>query len=396
MSRRTHESRTVEAMLVVVFLLLALYFLFPPQLKAEPHASYPDVACYAGNKGYGWPLLLENKPGAPLNVDLITSLARYSTITLNVGPWYALDEPSRADAILLLRKLNPRIRIVAYQLLTWWYLSPDFVPHASDKTWAASWHRAIRATNGFGAQSGGGWWVKWEQPATEAALTKLLCGMASSRLFDGFFADYMWGPVKLTPQMERLTQALRDAGGPAFLVLGNGTEADAANTDGGFREGFPDYLGHDFEHIRKWRAGRPHRSEDWLQAGTGYSELTSAASQRAARFAHGTACLFDLQCSFGPDRDLGPQPFYHTWWLPEYDGGGIGAGWLGQPMAPPEQFVGLTLWRRLFDGGLVLVNTGSGPLNAPVTPGHRRIANGSEMGTITVPARDAVFLVRMR
>ena len=311
--------------------------------------GYPRIACYAANRGYGLPLLNNEV----VNADLVNALAHYPVVTLNLSPWYSAAEASRTAVPLLLRKANPRISILGYQLLSWWWLGPDFTVASWDKTFAGSWHTAIKETNGFGAPSGSGWSVKWDNPATEAALTELLCGAAASRLFDGLFFDFMSSiPATGVAAMQRMVQRVRDAGGPGFLVLGNGWNADGLNTDGSFREGFPDTLGHDFEHVRLWHEGRPHRSHDWLQAGTGVRDPSTADAQKKMRYALGTACLFDLHISFGPDRDLTVQPSYMSWWFPEYDI--VNA--MGSPMGPAVR-VAPSRWARAFARGDVTVDT---------------------------------------
>lgn len=355
----------------------------------RPAPGFPRVAAYAANRGYGAPLLVGDVP----NMDLITKLARYPICTLNTSPWYSVLEPSRPAVPLLLRRANPRICILGYQLLGWWYLGPDFTVAPWDKTFAGSWHTAIKETAGFDMKSGSGWFVRWDNPATESALTNLLCGAAASRLFNGLFFDYAWALNGVaSAAMDRMIHAVRQAGGPGFLMLGNGPHADTLNLDGELREGYPDHLGNDFSAIRTWRAVRPHRSLDWLQSGTGFTSLDTPESQRAARFALGTSCLFGTLCSIGPDRDLTVQPSYMGWWLPEYDGGGIGTGWLGEPRRPAKTHNGL-LWDRDFCGGAVVVNAGSAEVTVGLVPGYRLI-DGTAVGTVTVGAMDSVFLVR--
>ena len=184
----------------------------------------------------------------------------------------------------------------------------------------------------------------------------------------------------------------RQAGGSGFLVLGNGSAAESLDTDGGFREGFPDLLENTFDVVRKWRAARPHRSWDWLQAGDGLPSLESEEAKRAARFALGTACLFDMMCSVGPGRDQSVEPPYATWWLPEYDGGGRGVGWLGEPMGPATPF-GPKLWMRDFAGGRVYVNPSADEDWAGAVGGLEPISESSLAHRVR--PRDAVFLRRV-
>ena len=352
--------------------------------------GFPKVSCYSAHRGSGAPYV---RADGSHNDAMIRALARYSTVTMMITPWYSVREASRADVLLRLREMNPRIRILGYTLLGWWYLPQTFTVSASDKSFAGSWHDAIKSTGGFGEANGTGWWVKWENPATESALTNLLCGSASSRLFDGHFYDFLSPDDSAgASAMQRMIAKVKAAGGPGFTVHGNGWGADDLDTDGSFREGFPSLLGHDFEHVRQWRAGRPHRTEDWLQAGSGVTSFDTEDAKRQARFAHGTACLFDMQCSFGPDRDA---PYlYPQMWLPEYDGGGIGAGWLGEPASEPLASGGL--WRRVFSGGMVVVNEGSVSVTTNLPRGLCRLSDGAEMGSVTVPAMDCVMLWRAR
>lgn len=368
-------------------------------------SGFPRVACYAANRGYGFPLVPGNSHASPLDMDLVGKLARHDTITLDLAPWWAVEEPPRVDALLALRRLNPSIRIIGYLLLGVWRLPAEFTVNTWDKTFWGTWHNGVKDSGGHGAvaeRNADGtirhWWVRWENPATEAALTKLLCDVASSHLFDGIFGDYFWATTGSgADALQRMTHSVRSAGGRGFLVLGNGPHADTLNTDGAFREGVPDKLpGVDFPDIQRWRSSRPHRTDDWVQSGTDYLSLDTPDAKRAARFAHGIACHTDSLCSFGKDRDVKltaayPVP-YLAWWNEIYDGGGLGTGWLGEPRGDAS-LVGFNCWRRDFAGGTVLVNASSNDKPVTLPKGLCRF-DGTEMGSVTVPARDAVFLRR--
>ena len=112
--------------------------------------SYPRISCYAANRGYGFPLVPANNHAGTLDMALIAKLARYSTITLDLAPWYALSEPCRTDALIALRRLNPSVRILGYFMQGVWRLAPDFTVQSWDKTFWGTWHNAIKDSGGFG------------------------------------------------------------------------------------------------------------------------------------------------------------------------------------------------------------------------------------------------------
>ena len=330
--------------------------------------SYPRLAHYTMNRGHGAPLL---KPDGTMDVTLIHKLARHHVIAPDITPWYSPQTLGRVDVLQAMRRLNPNLKILAYQLFAWWYL-PITVVRTSN-SWADNWHRALVETDGLLD----GQWVKWDNPATEARLTKLLCDLAASRLFDGVFFDYFDAFKSVSAggwnqAVDRAVHAIQKAGGPGFLVLGNG--GDLRNGNGNMREGFPSNLLISNElNVRLWRSGRPHKTHDWLQAGTGHTDPTNPNTQRAARYAHGYACLFDMMCSFGPDRDQTIP--YHGWWFDFYEHDGK-TGWLGEPLGPATNTGGL--WHRRFALGDVYVNPTDIPRPRP--------------DFISVPAKDAMFV----
>lgn len=346
--------------------------------------NFPRIACYSACRGGGAPLV---KPDGSLDEPLITKLARYPTITLDASPWVSPYKPPRTDALMLLRKLNPSIRIGLYHVLGWFWierLPAGFV--SQHNTFADAFHDICREESAFMANG------NVDVAKAEGRLTKLFTDAVSLGLFDFVFFDFMSAINNASiGAIERLTAAIKRAGGPDFKVLGNGWQSDAFDAEGSFREGFvatADW----FNLVRQWRQARPHKHDDWIQAGTGYKNLDTLEAQRQARFVLGTACLFDCQASFGPDRDLTVQPYYGTWWLPEYDGGGIGTGWLGEPRGEAQ---GGSLWFRYFSGGLVVVNPNDSGRSATIPKGLCRF-DGTEMGSVTVGAGDAVFLRRMQ
>ena len=366
--------------------------------------GYPRLAQYTMVRGSGAPFVSSTIVGG-YDWPLIGKVARHSVVAPDVTPlWSPTADPfsNKPEIIVEMRRRNPAITVLAYFLLRLWYRGPSEV--RTSTSFADSWHRMLQSTGGFGANAGGSWhWVNYANPATEAGATKLFCDLAASRIGDGLFFDFAdaWGlgtSAEHERAVKRILTAIRKAGGPGFLIVTNGDTPGVE--DGCLREGFPDKLSLAYpENVRVWRSGRPHKSHDWLQAGTGHTDPTNPDTQRASRFAHGFACCNDMLCSFGPDRDqtIG----YHSWWFDHYavdpkglpDPTGKYVGWLGEPLGPA--FGGTIIQRRQFAGGEVIVNAGSASMNITLPPGLRRIG-GPEVGTITVPAKDAAFLVRAR
>ena len=78
-----------------------------------------------------------------------------------------------------------------------------------------------------------------------------------------------------------------------------------------------------------------------------------------------------------------------------------GQGWLGQPLGAVTTLA-TNLLRRDFTHGTVLVNGTSSPQTVTVGAGYQRIAgtqdpvtnSGATVSTVTIPAQDALLLVR--
>jgi hypothetical protein len=174
--------------------------------------------------------------------------------------------------------------------------------------------------------------------------------------------------------------------GPAF-----GTES--------FQAGFDRYL--------DWtsRSGR-----DPLTIASAYSPLIGAGSilpadeeqartdYVAMRFGLATALMADGYYAF----DNGPFGHTTAWWYEEYDGAGLGDGWLGHPQGPPTRVSG-GAYIRMFTRGMVIANPTATPLVVTVPPGHRTLAgtqdpahdDGSPVeGALVVGASDAYLLAR--
>jgi len=386
--------------------------------------DFPRVAVYGGNRSWGVPLI--ERPDGPADTVLLRRMGSgKEAVTVGIAPWWSPGGAMRADVIPMLAATRPGLKVFPYHLVTHWYLAPTFVPQASDRGFPAAWHRAISATQGWLAGAPPGYEVDWARRATADTLASLLCGAVRGMRARGIFLDYLAPAARFegisTPardsavmaNMRRLVARLREAGGPGFVIVGNGIGADQLQVDGTMREGFPNdapELGASFDAVRAWQGGGSSRTHDWLQSGSGTKAPYAPDACQAARFALGTGCLWGTLVSFGPDRDLDVTPFYGTWFYDEFsvtpypdaraDTTGAHAGWLGKPAGPARR-LGSGAWMRRFARGAVLVNPTSSPVTVQLGEGWRRIRgvrdratnDGSSVRSPTLAARDALFLV---
>jgi hypothetical protein len=407
-----NHQREACALRIVWLTGLLVWWLLAASAHAEP---YPRVASYAKIRSGGYPLV---RADGRLDSVLCRKLARHSIVTLHVSP--VLERP---DAALLLRHYNPKIRILGYQLLTSWWLKAGHAADPNDRRFFADWHRALQATGGFLPNVPDEYVVDWSQRDVADTLTTLLRRAASSRLFDGFFFDYCspaiaWTRITTPEQdavrvahMRTLAWRSRDAGGCGFVVVGNGTGAELLSLDGTMREGYYNGLT-TFGDLAAWQAA----PLNWLKTEGWWAGAYSLDACRRVRLALGSACVVGAFGSFG-DGDPSPTDPYHAWWYDEYavtpvngawggitDTAGRWVGWLGEAVAPAVTLASGVV-RRDFPNGLVLVN----PTSAAVTvdliyPAWRRIRgrrdpwtnNGRADRYQTIPARDALFMVRNR
>ena len=128
----------------------------------------------------------------------------------------------------------------------------------------------------------------------------------------------------------------------------------------------------------------------------GFGVVGSASDYRRMRYGL-ASCLLD-NGYFSYSVDDGPYPYGGVAWFDEFDAG------LGQPIEPPvtKPWRG-SVYRRDFDGGLVLVNTSMFPVRVSVEPGFRRISgkqdpavnDGSPVSEVSLSGRDGIILLKV-
>ena len=325
-----------------------------------------NLASYGGYRSWGAPLIA---PDGTLDTAKVARLARYGTCVIHANVLH-----TRPDVTAALREAGAK-RILPYVTLTHWWLGADFTPQATDHSFNAEWHRAIQRTGGFLPNPQQGYEVDWTNATTAAALTELLVMMAGSGLYDGIFMDYAspeWEPTKAIERQAAMADAVAkvaEAGGDYFLIVGNGIGAHALQFDERMAEGFPQ----PFTSFDKALNMNPYR---WLKC--------EDTNPRAGRFGYCTALLTGATFCWGPQS---PSSFDGDRWLPEFDVD------LGEPRG---SYLKLTsgVYARWFDKGLVMVNPTWEPCMLDLlAPTHERVGLGPSR-YITVPAWDAVVMVR--
>gem|GEM_PF-4200191 len=213
--------------------------------------------------------------------------------------------------------------------------------------------------------------------------------------------------------MGMLVDALRARLGSTAPILANPGAHDCphASLDGILLEGWP--LGHAPDHVA-FETGL-ERYLSWTKQGRGLTianafspkvlgAIDAGADEQgrtdsaAMRFGLGVTLLGDGHYTF----DNGVLGHDVTWSYDEYDGAGLGRGWLGRPKGERESQGAIVT--REFERGLVVVNTGTVAAEATVPAGYVKLAGKQDpvhndgapvTGTLKVAAKDAYLLRRV-
>ncbi len=214
-----------------------------------------------------------------------------------------------------------------------------------------------------------------------------------------------------------LVEQLRGALGPdvGISALAANGACSAEALDGVMLDGFPvgpatatATFDDDFDRYLGWTA--PTRTAMPLSVAAAYSPAIGAGTIlpgqdemartdfSAMRLGLATTLLGDGYFAF----DNGPLGRSVSWWYDEYDGAGIGTGWLGHPLGPPTRVTG-GVYIRMFTRGMVIANSTPTPLMVTVPPGHRKLDGSQDPthddgqpvdGMLLVGAHDGYLLAR--
>jgi hypothetical protein len=208
----------------------------------------------------------------------------------------------------------------------------------------------------------------------------------------------------------RLFDRTRRLAGDDVVLMGNGSAAGYEAYGRPYSPRHHEYLnGALDEHWptlnRSW-PGAIRRAEGWLARARPEAFFVMQADPedgssptsdlQGMRFALGSALLSGSHIAYdsGNHQDV--------WWYDEYDGGGIGRGYLGDE-AGPRRPLGDGLWAREFEGGLVVVNPTAREQTVTPPGGPWEFIRGTQdpeanpggpARTLTLAPRDARILLR--
>jgi len=395
-------------------------------------APYPHSALYAATKGTGWPVV---NPDGTLDSALVRTMAQtHDIITLNVVPFTGTP---RVHIIELLKSYNPKLKVLAYDLLG------QRFPYGGNNEWAAEWalvsSKLLYGTDGklfpdssspwpnladkvLVMQLGDAWlynvlwtpgldgaffdfadfYVGWAHSATGATIDYHRAGFTTMAAMDSARV------ANLTAFFARLRASY-----PQMLFVGNGTTPDSTKRalwDGDMFESWPSARGGFGPSMTAYLAAGPFSI---IKVEGGWSGAYTADACRMQRFGLACACMGDGYACFGPDRDLVGTPTYLAWTYDERsvagwyarrtDLSGMHSGWLGEKAGPAYTDSSGVLIRK-FPHGAVLLNGSSSPrwvdlgatdiwygIYGVRDPYSNR--GGDSQRRFLVPAYDAVFLV---
>ena len=398
-------------------------------------APFPRIWSYELNRGDGRPFV-PTLTGT-LDMDEVRRRARFPLQTLEVVPWANAAGLARPDVPFEVRRANPQTILLSYFQTGEWWLAPSFVPQAGDFSLYAEFHNCMKKHDAWlynldgtvHAYANVNWGNRpFALEAAEIFARGQRTHLWNGQFFDSYSSDVAWvgqGPTNLPFDLKRAGFAtgaemdkarrvnmgdviahVREAGGPGFLIVVNGTTPPDVQAlwkiDGDLREGFPGSL-------TPFAKGLAFVQASWptyrLLKAECSSALTSPADCQLARFTLGTACLGDgwayigqdrAACAFYDEYSVDAQHFPYN--VADYDG--KFTGWLGQP-GDTRMVNGCYL--RWFDHGAVVVNPNGVRVKVPLGMTMRHILGkkaptvntGQDTSSVTLEPRDARFLIRL-
>jgi hypothetical protein len=410
-----------------------------PGTVAPGYGIYPRVGMYSAMRGNGAPFL---RPDGSLDSAVCREQARWDVAVLD-----AAAPKQRPEIVRALRAYNPRITLLGYVMGAVYWTNPH--PALGDTSSDYPWHywAAVRNTDGVLWNTRGEPWIFCNVNVARGETMNALAGViledvVRPGLWDGLLVDvtcprmYGIGAEDQIIDLARLgfssVRDFSDAWGhghrafaghlrllspSGYFLVGNcGQDGEADLWSGWMRENFPyqnagpgddpweaNMLGNVWGQ-RGYLADTvyvaPHMS--WLISEPGY-DSTSAETLRRLRFGLGSATLGSGVHSFARNE----WDRRRFWWFPEYAVNQYGnastnpywKGWLGASLGRCRRLPS-GMWRRDFKRGLDLVNPTTSAVR--IVPGGywRRIKaalpgyTGARDTAFTVPARDALFLLR--
>lgn len=418
--------------------------LAPPE-SADPTA-FPRIWMYYGTPGSGSPLLVSN---GVFDSTTVSALSKWDWVTINSHPFADVDHPENAGVVAAIKAQNSHAIVVWYQLLTnvfdfsgssnmWGEMSTLTTPY---KLYRNDYPVGTVLYPDGPATTTAYFWDIAQAPSSVVTLNHKY--LLSS---DGVFWDYLigkpanwnsaiidyglagYGSVSAmnTATAAAMDTIVADYQATAKLQYGNrgGTafycdDSTTFRMNGELFESWDANLTSDFDSwmttAGQWRGpSATGGGTAMLKAeiggpfgGTGFD----STYVRRVRFTLGSACVLGGRAYIGYNRSTYGDDL--TLWADEYTVTAAGVtdtnknvankGWLGMPTEFGAKDAGSSLYIRRFDRGIVLVNGTSSSHSYNLGATYRRILgaydtavnDGSTVTSVTVPSRDARFLLRV-
>lgn len=391
----------------------------------------PRVATYGGYGSQGQPVV---RSDGTLDSVMIRRAARNVLVCGGPDPFGT----TRPDIAATMRFYNPNIKIVFYSLIGFHWVTPPGYYDPSNHQYNADRWRVLNANNGFLYGLDGQVWfenynVNMANRNVAQGQANLVRAISRTHIGDGwFFDDFHAGGINWTNGSQGryldyvragfLSLAAFDSAYKRNcqefidsvrveehgLIFYNSSSGDVVQgADGAMREGVGSLISRQNAMIY---ADTSRYAHPWLKTEGGWYDPFGPSSRSAARVNLALASMGHGWSFYGPNVDNSVQPFYGTWQFDEYavrpypytytDTTGAHTGWLGA--AGDKVQVAPNAWLRWFDKGAVLLNLSDVPVTFNLTVTFKRITgvhdpyvnNGREGQSFTVPAHDALFVVR--
>lgn len=219
-------------------------------------------------------------------------------------------------------------------------------------------------------------------------------------------ADYVAFDTTWRTGIRKMFSYMRQAE-PTAIIIANGSASNDIVTGGAYEDKAVttmslDQWNYRFFGTSPWTKANNTQYKAWIGAPNfttivGYS---SATDYRSLRFALTTSLMSDGYFAHRGGNSLSPERnVLH--WFDEYDGGGLGKGYLGQPAGDATPIGGA--WRRDFANGVALVNPTDSPVTVSLGTTFRKIRgtqapavnDGTYVASVIIPAKDGIILLRI-
>ncbi len=403
-----------------------------PKPLGDPAPDLPVVPGGAPRLAVAWLAQDDLDPAA---------LARYDVVIVDME-WTHRDP----EGLRRIRELNPDVTLLAY-VASQEVMDPETLASVGDgfrfrrelaQGIDPSWY--LRNGAGEPAVFFASTWMMNPTTGWSDHLARFMTRrVLSSGLWDGVYYDNAWsnpdwlenGDIDLDRDGQadgeehgrrwiaetwndaiiRIFARTRQLAGDDIVLMGNGSAAGYEDYGRRYSPRHHEYLnGALDEHWPTLNRSWPdaiRRAEGWLARARPEAffvmqadpdrATSPTADLRGMRFALGSALL--AEAHFAYDSGNHQQD---DWRYDEYDGGGIGRGYLGDE-AGPRHRLGASLWAREFDGGLVVVNPTDQEATVALPGGPWRFIKGTQdpaanpggpASELTLAPRDARILLR--